>query len=191
MVAAQLSVVGVFILDESAATQRMQRNTKQTALENSCDLGQKAEEAHLAEYGATDGNTTAANTTEVLIGEVDVNAEAEVVEEATRQLCACSEACRNVTLELVNTSTGSWELEELDEVQRQHIQDCQMKCIDTWMDTGSTKEVLATLCVILFIVQAISANRAWRFMALPSGKGTDAGDLRDFKMWLRSIDMEM
>eukprot|EP01043_Picozoa_sp_COSAG02_P024531 COSAG02_NODE_1343_length_13161_cov_12.669959_1_plen_3095_part_00 len=160
MVGAQLSLVGMFLLDRSAAVAGMKEETMASLRNQVCTLHIVVESAEDVAGGvASNSGSLPSGTNSSLVN----NTRPISTDDGLRQwlgvgpLCSC-------------TKTGQ-------------------ECLADWLEPRLDKMIGVFSTFI--VIQIAMAHFAWRFLGLPSGAGTEEGDIRELKLWLDANDLHL
>jgi hypothetical protein len=172
--AAQLALTGMFVLDSSEATKRMQINTYDSLATQTCTV------ATVASGNNEDAGSSWSQGTNG--GAADASWSQSRWPDSVVELCTCVDTCDAVS---AGNGDASWITEEDDPARA-----CRAACMKDWAVSGDRAALLSGVFCLLLVLQVFTANRAWKFMGVPNNNpGTD-GELGDMKLWLQAQNLD-
>jgi hypothetical protein len=175
IVAAQVSIVGMFALDESTAMQGMQNDTYAAVLTQACEMEPIVSSAtdamvRVGEMGGEFlgdmlGDTNSSNATELVSPAADTNGANGTQPTATSstydELCRCAD----------------------EHASEPHV------CVEDFV-AGQIKN-LVIFCCTLIGLELIMSRLAWKYLALPVDHTDSQGDMVEMKQWLKEHSLEI
>jgi hypothetical protein len=174
LVGAQLSVVGMFLLDRSAAVAGMKQDTYVSLRNQVCTL-----DTVLGTAGAASD----------MIGLSDLaSGVADGVADGVGGLVSDDNVSTAVAINnSTNTTDGFREWLGVDA-----LCSCTKpgnECVADWLAPRLNRMIAVFFSFIL--LQIMMAHFAWRFLGLPSEAGASEGDIEQVKMWLSANDLHL
>lgn len=166
MVGAQLSVVGMFLLDRSAAVAGMKEDTMKALRNQVCTLDTVVATAGAAADAAA---------------ESEVVASLDGLHSVANSSSVGSSAGRNTT----DTVLGQW----LDVETLCNCTKSGQQCLADWIEPR-LDQMIGVFCAFI-VLQITMSHFSWRFLGLPSDGGTEEGHMQQVRLWLEANDLQL
>ena len=181
-VGGQLSIVGMFMLDNSAAVAGMKEDTFISLRNQVCTL-----DTVFADVGAT-GIGSALSDGVHAVGSAAIDGVGDLTGLSNSTVAPAGNSSTNGTDDSVRAWLGVDALCSCNRTGADALK-LPQECVRDWLDLRMDK--MMTVFGGFIFLQVLMAHFAWRFLGLPSGAGTNEGEVTQLKLWLESNELGM